>query len=553
MLQRLSLQRLSLQNKIRSVAVAVLSIISIAIIIYFPTQQKRVLSDELQQKAHSFMETIHLGMTIGLSSGDMSAIQKVLDFAKNDPAVSFVAVQSEGQTFAAHPKGFIYKPELENGSYVIARKSLETDVVKGEIIIGCSTAAMQKSMFTIYGISIAVAIIALLLGLVGAQYLAREVIRPIQHLRDASRRVMNGDLNVHVVAETQDEIGELSEAFNAMVISIKSGTEALQSEKQILSESVKRILEQMRKLSGGDLTAHLDVEGDDDIARLCEGFNETVNNIRGLVLQVIDAVNTTVNVSTQLSSNAEEVSSAMESQSAQTQRISSAMTNITDQMRMNAENANQATNLAKQSRTFAEKGNSTMDELMQALAENNGASRSIIKIIKVIDEIAFQTNLLALNAAVEAARAGRHGKGFAVVAEEVRNLASRSAKAARETNALIEAAVHKAEQGISVAHETNSSLRDIENASHKVADIIMEISASASGIQLSSANEVAQRLNEINIVSSQTFQSVNYIAQAAVRLTELTDNLQFLVGRFKTERKTSNDVLHSDSHRQLRF
>jgi methyl-accepting chemotaxis protein len=136
---------------------------------------------------------------------------------------------------------------------------------------------------------------------------------------------------------------------------------------------------------------------------------------------------------------------------------------------------------------------------------------------------------------VEAARAGRHGKGFAVVAEEVRNLASRSAKAARETNALIETAVQKAEHGINVAKATNSSLRDIETASRKVADIITEISTSASGVQLSATNEVAQRLNEINVVSTQTFQSVNYITQAAVRLTELTDNLQFLVGRFKTD------------------
>jgi methyl-accepting chemotaxis protein len=529
-------QHFSLQRKIRFVAVAVISVIALAIVIYFPMQQQRILSDELKQKTESLAQTIHLGMTIGLSSGDMSAIPKVLDFAKSDPAVSFVAVQSEGQTFAAYPKGFTYKPEYDNNTgYILARKVLDTDVVKGEIIIGCSTAPMTQGIWIARGVAAGAAIVALLLGLWGASFLAKEVARPIQHLRDASQRVMNGDLNVHVTAEAQDEIGELSEAFNAMVVSMKSSTEYLHNEKESLSVSVKAILEQMRRLSLGDLTAYLHVEGDDDIARLCQGFNETVENIRALVLQVMDAVNTTANVSSQLSSNSEQVSAAMESQTAQTQGISKSMGNIADQTRMNADNANQATKLAQQSRAFAEQGNSTMDDLMKALAENNDASRNIIKIIKVIDEIAFQTNLLALNAAVEAARAGRHGKGFAVVAEEVRNLASRSAKAARETNALIETAVQKAEHGINVAKATNSSLRDIETASRKVADIITEISTSASGVQLSATNEVAQRLNEINVVSTQTFQSVNYITQAAVRLTELTDNLQFLVGRFKTD------------------
>ncbi len=533
------LKRLSLQHKIRVVAVAVISVIALAIIIYFPAQQQRILTDELRQKAESFSQTIQLGMTIGLSSGDMSAIPKVLDFAKNDPSVSFVAIQSEGQTFAAYPKGFIYKPELDSdGGYILARKPLDTEVVKGEVIIGCSTSAMSQSIWIARGVAFGVASIALLLGLLGATFLSKEVTRPIQHLRDAAQLVMNGDLSVSVTAETNDEIGELTNAFNAMVLSIKSTTQTLHNEKESLAVSVKAILYQMGRLSGGDLTAHLSVQGDDDIARLCHGFNETVENIRGLVLQVVDAVNTTVNVSTQLSSNSEEVSAAMESQTAQTQRISSAMGNITDQMSMNAQSAAQATKLAQQSRSFAEQGNSTMDDLMKALSENNEASRNIIRIIKVIDEIAFQTNLLALNAAVEAARAGRHGKGFAVVAEEVRNLASRSAKAARETNALIETAVQKAEHGISVAKATNTSLHDIEMASRKVSDIITEISQSASGAQLNAANEVAQRLNDINVVSVQTSQSVNHIAQAAVRLTELTDNLQYLVGRFKTDSDT---------------
>lgn len=148
----------------------------------------------------------------------------------------------------------------------------------------------------------------------------------------------------------------------------------------------------------------------------------------------------------------------MTSQAASIEEISSSVTEISAQVETNSDNAEEASKVTTGASEAAEKGNELMKSMMSAMDDISLSSTEISKIIKVIDEIAFQTNLLALNAAVEAARAGVHGKGFAVVAEEMRNLAARSAKAAKETSELIERSVSKVENGVSFACETNSAL-----------------------------------------------------------------------------------------------
>ena len=145
-------------------------------------------------------------------------------------------------------------------------------------------------------------------------------------------------------------------------------------------------------------------------------------------------------------------------QAASVEQLSASIAEITNQTAQNAENAERANRLTGEANGKAEIGNKRMDEMLKAMADINDSSSSIAKIIKVIDEIAFQTNILALNAAVEAARAGQHGKGFAVVAEEVRNLAARSAKAARETTDIIEESIDKVNMGTKLANETSNAL-----------------------------------------------------------------------------------------------
>jgi methyl-accepting chemotaxis protein len=178
------------------------------------------------------------------------------------------------------------------------------------------------------------------------------------------------------------------------------------------------------------------------------------------------------------------------------EEAASSLSQLTETVKLNADGAAQATQLATAARTLAEEGGEMATRAVQAVDEINGSSRRIVDIIGVIDEIAFQTNLLALNAAVEAARAGEQGRGFAVVAAEVRSLAGRSKDAAREIKELINASVRTVEHGSQLVNDTGHKLADIVASAKKVTDIIIEI-ASASRQQAQGIEQVSQAVNEM--------------------------------------------------------
>lgn len=212
--------------------------------------------------------------------------------------------------------------------------------------------------------------------------------------------------------------------------------------------------------------------------------------------------------------------------------MSASIEEVSDKTKVNADNADKANDLAEKAKLYAVTGNEHMKEMLKAMDEINQSSSNINKIIKVIDDIAFQTNILALNAAVEAARAGQYGKGFAVVAEEVRNLAARSANAAKETTDLIEDSIEKAESGARIAKETADALEMIVDGVTSVSNLVNEIQK-ASSEQAAAISRINQGIMQVSQVVQENSATSEQSAAASEELSGQAEMLKHLVERFR--------------------
>ena len=283
----------------------------------------------------------------------------------------------------------------------------------------------------------------------------------------------------------------------------------------------------------GDLTRRMELNGKPGLfVSIGSGVNSLVQNMANVVTEV-------KHMATEVQSGAEEISRGnlnlsqrTEEQASSLEETASSMEEMTSTVKQTADNAGQANQLAMAARQQAEKGGAVVNDAVTAMGGINAASRKIADIIGVIDEIAFQTNLLALNAAVEAARAGEQGRGFAVVATEVRNLAGRSATAAKEIKALIQDSVSKVQEGSKLVDESGRTLEEIVTSVKKVTDIVAEIAA-ASREQSSGIEQVNKAILQMDANTQQNAALVEQAAAASQAIVEQTHSLSSLVDRYR--------------------
>ena len=471
-----------------------------------------IMADDVMASANAYEMGMHfnsarINMLLGLNSQDQGQMQMFMGnmekdlnhadenlknlqaAAQSDGAkAAIAAVTSEYNTFRqdslnaikARQAGQVQTPEAQAASSAKFAK-LEGDIAKQlEDIADMGAASAQSrdknATEEMNGDVRNIIIIALLLmvGSFAVGFLFnRDVKNRLAQLEDSANRIAEGDLATEVVTSTGDELGDVAASFEIMR---------------------QRVHEVLREIN----------QGADQVAAGAHNVSDA---------------------SVALSQGASQ-------QAASVEELSASIAEIASQTASNAQNAEKANELTVGTKEKAQLGNEEMQKMLTAMEEINASSANISKIIKVIDEIAFQTNILALNAAVEAARAGQHGKGFAVVAEEVRNLAARSAKAAKETTDMIEGSMEKVETGREIAHTTADALSTIVGEVSSVADIVANI-AKASNEQKLALEQINQGVQQVSQVVQANSSTSEEAATASQNLNQQANIMRASVGKFR--------------------
>lgn len=425
-------------------------------------------------------------------SANVSKVQKELeamvDSGRGKALLKAVAEQRK-RYFAARDEGFRRKAELGAGSEEV--KTFLTDKVLPEMTsyVGSVEAvvAYQTQLFSdantqidalqasARNLLVGIGIAALACGALFAVFLTRGITRPLAHAVRLAEQVASRDLTADIQVSSRDEIGHLLGALK----------------------------------------------------RMNDSLLVTVSEVRA-------GTETIVSASQQIASGNLDLSSRTEQQASSLEETASSMEELTSSVRQNADNARQANTLAQAASDIALRGGKVVSEVVTTMESINASSKKIGDIIAVIDGIAFQTNILALNAAVEAARAGEQGRGFAVVASEVRNLAQRSAGAAKEIRSLIADSVDKVDAGGRLVNEAGATMQEIVQGIQRVTDVMAEITSS-SAEQALGIEQVNAAITQMDDVTQQNAALVEEAAAAAASMQDQASSLADLVHTFKVE------------------
>lgn len=354
------------------------------------------------------------------------------------------------------------------------------------------------------------------------------IVLPIEESAEVLGQMSRGDLKARVMGDYAGDHAKIKNATNGMITTLTA-----------YIEEIDFVLSQM---SEGNLNVDVTQEyvGDfqqikKSLVNIVDSFNMTFGEINTAADQVSDG-------SQEVSKSAQALSQGATEQAGSIQEITAAMTELGEKTKDNAESAGRARDLSLSAKSDAEVGNGHMQHMIEAMGNINESSTNISKIISVIDEIAFQTNILALNAAVEAARAGEHGKGFAVVAEEVRNLAARSANAAKETTVLIESSIEQVNEGTTIANNTADALNMIVEGVSNAADLVSTI-ADASNEQAASITQINQGIDEVSMVTQTNSATAEESAAASEEMSSQAMMLKDMIDRFELKGQTGSRVV----------
>lgn len=368
------------------------------------------------------------------------------------------------------------------------------------------------------GLITMIAIIAVVLLSLFIYRFVKRSLKPISELEAAAEEMAQGNLHVEIFYKGDNEIGHLADSMRSMVHTITG--------------YINDIDRAMGEMSHGNFDLQPTDPFIGDFKRIETSITKMIMDMSSTLIQINDTSIQVSNGADQVSSGAQGLSDGSITQTSSVDKLSSAITEISEQVNKNAENAKEAKRQTEQTGIEVAESNERMESMMAAMSDIADKSAEISKIIKTIEDIAFQTNILALNAAVEAARAGSAGKGFAVVADEVRNLAGKSAEAASNTTQLIEETVQAVDRGTDIADHTAKSMLKVVGGTQSVTGLIVDI-ANASSEQAESIAEVTKEVEEISSVVLTNSATAQQSAAASEELFSHASLLKQLISTFK--------------------
>lgn len=408
---------------------------------------------------------------------------------------------------------FNYLPSLRKASSALTP-------IEDKALEDINLAIKQADSMYVKAMSVILIVFALgiTFAVVSSIMITRSIVKPMVQIEKAASDMARGKLNTEINYESNDELGKLAN-------NIKTTT-------NILSTYINNISNTLEKISRGNMQIDFNLEYIGDFAPIKKSITKIANSLSSSLYKINQSSEQVASGAEQVAGGSQALSQGALQQASAIDTLSKSISDISNKVKNNTSNAENASSFSLQVQKEVERGNKLMKQMVDSMDDISKASKEISNIIKTIDDLAFQTNVLALNASVEAARAGVAGRGFAVVAGEVKVLAEKSAQSAENTTILIENTVRAIKKGTKIADETAQALNAIVNGSKKSTDYINEI-VTASNEQLSSIDDVIEGVERISDVIQTNSATAEESAAASEELSSLANMLKEEVAKFK--------------------